>query len=44
MTCKVAFIGLGWMGYQMAGYILKGGHKVTFVNRTKSKAEKWVGE
>ena len=44
MTCKVAFIGLGVMGYPMAGYISKGGHNVTVFNRTKSKAEKWIGE
>ena len=44
MTCKVAFIGLGVMGYPMAGYISKGGHNVTVFNRTKSKAEKWVNE
>ncbi len=44
MTCNVAFIGLGVMGYPMAGYISKGGHNVTVFNRTKSKAEKWVGE
>ncbi len=44
MTCNVAFIGLGVMGYPMAGYISKGGHKVTVFNRTKSKAEKWVSE
>ena len=44
MTCKVAFIGLGVMGYPMAGYISKGGHKVTVFNRTKSKAKKWVSE
>ena len=44
MTCKVAFIGLGVMGYPMAGYISKGGHNVTVFNRTKSKAEKWASE
>ena len=44
MTCKVAFIGLGVMGYPMAGYISKGGHNVTVFNRTKSKAEKWIKE
>ncbi len=44
MTCNVAFIGLGVMGYPMAGYISKAGHNVTVFNRTKSKAEKWVGE
>ena len=42
MSCKVAFIGLGVMGYPMAGYISKAGHNVTVYNRTKSKAEKWV--
>jgi 3-hydroxyisobutyrate dehydrogenase len=41
MSCKVAFIGLGVMGYPMAGYISKAGHNVTVYNRTKSKAEKW---
>ena len=44
MTCNVAFIGLGVMGYPMAGYISKGGHNVTVFNRTKSKAEKWTSE
>ena len=44
MTCKVAFIGLGVMGYPMAGYISKAGHDVTVYNRTKSKAEKWIKE
>ena len=44
MTCNVAFIGLGVMGYPMAGYISKGGHNVTVFNRTKSKAEKWIKE
>ncbi len=44
MSCNVAFIGLGVMGYPMAGYISKGGHNVTVFNRTKSKAEKWIGE
>ena len=44
MSCNVAFIGLGVMGYPMAGYISKGGHNVTVFNRTKSKAEKWVSE
>lgn len=41
---KVAFIGLGVMGYPMAGHIAKGGHDVTVYNRTTSKAEKWVSE
>jgi len=44
MTCNVAFIGLGVMGYPMAGYISKGDHNVTVFNRTKSKAEKWIKE
>ena len=42
MTCKVAFIGLGVMGYPMAGYISKAGHNVTVFNRTDSKAKKWL--
>ena len=44
MTCNVAFIGLGVMGYPMAGYISKAGHNVTVFNRTTTKAEKWVNE
>ncbi len=44
MNCNVAFIGLGVMGYPMAGYISKAGHNVTVFNRTKSKAEKWISE
>jgi len=42
MSCKVSFIGLGTMGYPMAGYISKAGHNVTVFNRTKPKAEKWL--
>ncbi|MEJ8474104.1 NAD(P)-dependent oxidoreductase [Roseibium algae] len=42
---KVAFIGLGVMGYPMAGYLkTKGGHDVTVYNRTTAKAEKWANE
>ena len=44
MSCNVAFIGLGVMGYPMAGYISKGGHNVTVYNRTSSKADKWIAE
>ena len=44
MSCNVAFIGLGVMGYPMAGYISKAGHNVTVYNRTSSKADKWVAE
>ncbi len=42
---KVAFIGLGVMGYPMAGHIrVKGGHDVTVYNRTSEKAQAWVAE
>ena len=42
---KVAFIGLGVMGYPMAGHLkTKGGHDVTVYNRTAAKAEKWAQE
>ena len=42
---KVAFIGLGVMGYPMAGHLKsKGGHEVTVYNRTSAKAEKWVAQ
>ena len=44
MSCKVAFIGLGVMGYPMAGYISKAGHNVTVYNRTTTKADKWLTE
>jgi 3-hydroxyisobutyrate dehydrogenase len=40
---KVAFLGLGVMGYPMAGHLKnKGGHEVTVYNRTAATAEKWV--
>ena len=39
---KVAFIGLGVMGYPMAGHLKAGGHEVTVYNRTKAKAGAWV--
>ena len=41
---KVAFLGLGVMGYPMAGHLQKAGHEVTVYNRTTAKAEKWVAE
>src|ERR1700761_8269354 len=42
---KVAFVGLGVVGYPMAGHLkAKGGHDVTVYNRTAAKAEKWVGQ
>jgi 3-hydroxyisobutyrate dehydrogenase len=44
MSCNVAFIGLGVMGYSMAGYISKAGHNVTVYNRTGAKADKWISE
>jgi len=39
---KLAFLGLGVMGYPMAGHLVKAGHDVTVFNRTTSKAEAWV--
>ena len=44
MSENTAFIGLGVMGYPMAGFLAKAGHNVTVYNRTTSKAEKWVKE
>ena len=41
---KVAFLGLGVMGYPMAGYLQKAGFETTVYNRTTAKAEKWVAE
>ncbi len=42
---KVAFVGLGVMGYPMAGHLkAKGGHEVTVFNRTAAKAEEWVSQ
>ena len=41
---KVAFIGLGVMGYPMAGYLQKNLMEVTVFNRTTSKSEKWKSE
>lgn len=41
---NVAFIGLGVMGYPMAGYIAKAGHDVTVFNRTAAKSHKWAEE
>ena len=41
MGSKVAFIGLGVMGYPMAGFLAKEGHTVTVYNRTAAKAAKW---
>jgi 3-hydroxyisobutyrate dehydrogenase len=45
MMAKVAFLGLGIMGYPMAGHLKnKGGHDLTVYNRTAAKAEKWVAQ
>jgi 3-hydroxyisobutyrate dehydrogenase len=41
---KVAFLGLGVMGYPMAGHLVKAGHEVTVYNRTAAKAEAWAKE
>ncbi|MDO8887136.1 MAG: NAD(P)-dependent oxidoreductase [Hydrogenophaga sp.] len=43
-TKKVAFIGLGVMGYPMAGHLARAGHSVTVYNRSSAKAAAWVGE
>ncbi len=39
---KVSFLGLGVMGFPMAGHLAKAGYKVTVYNRTKEKAENWL--
>ncbi|MDE0589575.1 NAD(P)-dependent oxidoreductase [Halocynthiibacter sp. C4] len=41
---KITFLGLGVMGYPMAGHLAAKGHEVTVYNRTFAKAEKWVSE
>ena len=41
---KISFLGLGAMGYPMAGHLANAGYEVTVFNRTTSKAEKWVDE
>ncbi len=41
---KVSFLGLGVMGYPMAGHLVKAGHEVTVYNRTTAKAEAWASE
>jgi 3-hydroxyisobutyrate dehydrogenase len=41
---KVAFLGLGVMGYPMAGHLKRAGHDVTVYNRTAAKAQQWVAE
>jgi 3-hydroxyisobutyrate dehydrogenase len=41
---KLAFLGLGVMGYPMAGHLARAGHDVTVYNRTQEKAEQWVAQ
>lgn len=41
---KIAFLGLGVMGYPMAGHLVAAGHDVTVYNRTSAKAEAWVAQ
>lgn len=44
MTTTVSFIGLGVMGYPMAGHLAKAGYQVRVWNRTSAKAEQWANE
>lgn len=44
VSAPVAFVGLGTMGYPMAGHLQKAGHEVCVFNRTKAKAEAWQEE
>ena len=44
MTKKLAFLGLGVMGYPMAGHLARAGHDVTVYNRTPAKAAQWVAQ
>lgn len=41
---RVAFLGLGVMGYPMAGHLARAGHEVSVYNRTQAKAEAWVAQ
>src|SRR5574344_126998 len=41
---KVAFVGLGVMGYPMAGHLSRAGHQVRVYNRTAAKREAWLNE
>jgi 3-hydroxyisobutyrate dehydrogenase len=43
-SCKVAFLGLGVMGYPMAGHLALAGHQVTVYNRTAAKSAAWCAE
>ena len=44
MTTSTAFIGLGVMGYPMAGFLARAGHSVTVFNRTSARADAWARE
>lgn len=44
MSTRIAFIGLGVMGYPMAGHLQRAGYQVTVYNRTTAKAGQWVAE
>ena len=41
---KLAFLGLGVMGFPMAGHLVKAGHDVTVYNRTPKKTEDWAAK
>src|SRR5450432_117675 len=43
-TRKLAFLGLGVMGYPMAGHLARAGHSVTVYNRTAARAAKWLAD
>lgn len=43
-SLNVAFVGLGVMGYPMAGHLARAGHTVTVYNRTQEKADRWAAE
>jgi len=44
MSSHIAFIGLGTMGYPMAGHLARAGHRVVVFNRTRERAEQWTAE
>jgi 3-hydroxyisobutyrate dehydrogenase len=39
---RIGFVGLGVMGYPMAGHLVRAGHEVTVFNRTQARAEAWA--
>ncbi|MFQ5348233.1 MAG: NAD(P)-dependent oxidoreductase [Rhodothalassiaceae bacterium] len=44
MGDNLSFLGLGVMGYPMAGHLARAGHRVTVYNRSRAKAERWLAE